>query len=137
MKSISVILPFFFVIQSLAQVHPVEQLDKQLNDFIINHDKKSAEILYHESFVLQASGGIKKYKKDMLSDIENKALNLEINETSDVKILQEGKTAVLTGILRQKGTWNGKSFDYTLLVTDTWVKTKKGWKIIAGHASIK
>jgi hypothetical protein len=137
MKSIFAILPFFFALSSFAQVHPVEQLDKQLNAYIINHDKKSAEGLYHDLFVLQASGGIKKYKKDMVSDIENKALTLEINETSDVKIIEEGKTVVLTGILRQKGTWNDKAFDYTLMVTDTWVKTKKGWKLLAGHASKK
>jgi hypothetical protein len=137
MKYLIITLSLLYSINSKAQKHPVELLDKQLNLMIIQHDVKQAEILYHDSFTLQASGGIKKYKADMLKDISNNALTLEINETTEVKILQEGKTVVLTGVLRQKGKWNDKPFDYTLLVTDTWVKTRKGWKLLAGHASIK
>jgi len=45
-------------------------------------------------------------------------------------------TAVLTGILQQKGTYKGNAFDVKLYVTDTWVKVNSKWVLLAGHATV-
>ncbi len=57
------------------------------------------------------------------------------NHTSQFDVRIVDKTAILTGILHQKGNYMGKGFDVQLLVTDTWVLTNNEWILLAGHAT--
>jgi ketosteroid isomerase-like protein len=111
--------------------------DKKLNALLQARNAKEADALYFDDFILTTSVGKPKTKQDILKEITNSAVQMEINETTDVKVRLHGNTAVLTAVLRQKGTYNEKAFDVQLLVTDTWVKTPAGWKLLAGHAGKK
>lgn len=114
----------------------VAETDKQLNLLIQQHDAQQAERLYADEFILTTSSGKVKLKKDMLGEIASPDLVLEINETTNVTVRILDNTAVLTGILHQKGRYKEKLFDVKLNVTDTWVKTTAGWKLLAGHATL-
>lgn len=114
----------------------VIEADAQLNVWIVQHAAQQAASFYADEFILTTSSGKVKSKKDMLAEILSSDLSLEINETTQVAVRVVDNTAVLTGILHQKGLYKGKSFDVRLNVTDTWVKTKIGWKILAGHATL-
>jgi hypothetical protein len=110
--------------------------DKQLNSYIMEHKVAAAADLYSDDFVLTTSSGTVKKKQDMLKEIGLLELQFEINETTNVQVRLIGNTAVLTGTLHQKGTYNKKSFDNQILVTDTWVFVNGGWKLLAGHATL-
>lgn len=114
----------------------VVETDKQLNLLIQQHDVQQAERLYADEFILTTSSGKVKLKKDMLVEIASPDLVLEINETTNVTVRILDNTAVLTGILHQKGKYKEKLFDAKLNVTDTWVKTTEGWQLLAGHATL-
>lgn len=109
--------------------------DRQLNQLIMAGDANAAAPIYLDEFVLTTSRGASKTKQDVVTEIGNQALHFEVNETSDVVIHQHGDVAVLTGTLHQRGVYHEKPFDSTLHVTDTWVRTKEGWRLLAGHAS--
>jgi hypothetical protein len=47
-----------------------------------------------------------------------------------------GDGAVITAKLWEKGTENGKPFDYTLWFTDTYVRTATGWRYVFGQSSL-
>jgi ketosteroid isomerase-like protein len=110
--------------------------DRELNALIVGHDAASARAYYDDAFVLTTSSGKMKSKHDLLAEIAAPALVLEVNETTDVVVRVRDDTAVLTGVLRQRGTYDGKAFDVRLRVTDTWVRTGGEWRIVAGHASV-
>jgi hypothetical protein len=114
----------------------VVQADAQLNKAIKMNDIAKAESFYANDFVLTTSSGKSKLKSDLLGEIGSPDLKLEINETENVKVRALNATAVLTGKLHQKGSYRGRGFDNFLLVTDTWVKTDSGWKLLAGHATL-
>lgn len=114
----------------------VMESDRQLNLLITQHADKGAARFYADEFILTTSSGNVKLKKDMLLEIASPDLTLEINETTQVHVRILENTAVLTGILHQKGKYKEKLFDVKLNVTDTWVKTKDGWKLLAGHATL-
>lgn len=114
----------------------VEKADALLNDYIRANNVRGAADFYSEQFVLTTSAGKLKRKADILAEIGSPDLTLEINRTDDVQVLIEGNTAILTGKLYQKGSYKQRSFDVVLLVTDTWIRTPAGWKILAGHASL-
>jgi ketosteroid isomerase-like protein len=114
----------------------IVQADAQLNESIKQHEAAKAAAFYAEDFVLTTSSGKQKVKSDMLGEIGSPDLHLEINETDSVSVRVLSSTAVLTGRLHQKGTYKGQAFDVFVLVTDTWVKTETGWKLLAGHATL-
>ncbi|MFZ6013670.1 MAG: nuclear transport factor 2 family protein [Bacteroidota bacterium] len=123
--------------QTLTDAEQVKQADEQLNDLIRQNNAQEAEKFYTEDFLLITSGGGAKLKQDILKEIGSTGLVLEINKTEDVKVRVHGTTAVLTGVLHQKGVYKGKAFDAFMQVTDTWIRTESGWKILAGHASLQ
>lgn len=110
--------------------------DKELNQLIISHRSKEAANIYADDFILTTSSGKVKLKQDMLADISTPDLTLELNETTQVTVRVVENTAVLTGILQQKGTFKGNAFDVKLSVTDTWVKVNSKWILLAGHATV-
>jgi ketosteroid isomerase-like protein len=113
----------------------VKKADIELNELILKKDAKRAAHFYADDFILTTSSGVTKYKQTMLDEIASKDLSLQINETVNVEVRMYESTAVLTGVLHQKGIYKGKEFDVWMLVTDTWVETSSGWKILSGHAS--
>lgn len=140
MKLLTLLLLIITSAPALAQDQNFEtqiiQADAQLNELIKNNQSAKAESFYADDFVLTTSSGKSKVKADMLTEIGLADLKLEINETENVKVRVLNSTAVLTGKLHQKGTYKGQTFDHFLLVTDTWVKTDKGWKLLSGHATL-
>jgi ketosteroid isomerase-like protein len=113
----------------------VKKADIELNQLILKKDSKHAARFYADDFILTTSSGKTKYKQTILDEIASEDLTLEINETLNVEVRMHGSTAVLTGTLHQKGIYKGKEFNVWMLVTDTWVETSGGWKILSGHAS--
>ncbi|GEM_PF-2250425 len=108
--------------------------DRQLNERILAHDVSAAAAFYTDDFLLTTSSGRTKTKSDMLTDVGSPEVALDINQTSAVSVRVHGDTAVLTGVLRQRGTHRGQPVDVTLRVTDTWVREGGQWHLLAGHA---
>jgi hypothetical protein len=123
-------------IKEVSDKETVIQADKELNLLIMQHATTKAATFYADEFILTTSSGKSKLKKDMLAEIASPDLALDINETSNITVRVLENTAVLTGTLHQKGVYKNKPFDVKLIVTDTWVKIGKRWKILAGHATL-
>ncbi len=136
----TLLISWFLVATSLWNTTSIEEAviarDQELNQLIISHRSKEAANIYADDFILTTSSGKVKLKQDMLADISTPDLVLEINETTQVKVRVVENTAVLTGILQQKGTYKGNAFDVKLYVTDTWVKVNSNWILLAGHATV-
>ena len=113
----------------------IKRAEIELNQLILDKNSKRAAAYYANDFILTTSSGKVKYKQDMVNEIASLQLSLIVNETSNVEVRIVGSTAVLTGTLHQKGSYRGKFFDNWFLVTDTWIETPSGWKILSGHAS--
>jgi hypothetical protein len=114
----------------------VKIADETLNRHILKNEVAFASGFYRDEFILTTGSVKQKTKADVLSEIGSSDLKLQVNLTENVEVRVVGQTAVLTGILHQQGSYKEKSFDVKLWVTDTWVKTETGWKILAGHASL-
>jgi ketosteroid isomerase-like protein len=114
----------------------VARRDRELNALIVRDDATAARAYYDDAFVLTTSSGKMKSKDDLVREIAAPGLVLDTNETTDIVVRVRAGTAVLTGVLHQRGTYDGKAFDVRLRVTDTWVRTDGQWRILAGHASV-
>jgi ketosteroid isomerase-like protein len=59
---------------------------------------------------------------------------VEVDDSQKVRVW--GDTAVVTAKLWLKGTRDGKAFDRKLWFSDTYVRTKSGWRYVFGQASL-
>lgn len=57
-----------------------------------------------------------------------------VNEATDVRLHSD--SAVVTGIYREKGTNNGKPYDFRARFTDTWIFENGEWRCAASHSTI-
>ena len=64
-------------------------------------------------------------------------MTYEYQEDTEQTVRIWGDTAVVTALLRSKGTENGKPFEHQLWFSDTYVRTPAGWRYAFGQASLR
>jgi Domain of unknown function (DUF4440) len=75
-------------------------------------------------------------KQAMLKDIADKPNNkVNAEEMSDLKVRLYGNTAIATYRSTYDMLVRGEHRARTIIATDTWVKGKDGWKLVASHGS--
>lgn len=118
-----------------AADHPVVALDQALNRLYQKQDAAAVEAFLAEGFTLVYDGGPPLDRAAFLARVGSKDVAMALHESTSVKVVALGDTAVLFGDLRQKGTVRGTPFDLRMKVCFTWVKAGDTWKVLAGHAA--
>jgi ketosteroid isomerase-like protein len=129
---------------SLAQASPEEDrravaaLDTEFQAAVKRNDAGTIERIQHDDMVLVLGDGRVFTKADHVKAAREKTILYEIQDeepgTQEVRVL--GDTAIVTALLRIKGTSEGKPFDRRLWFSDTYVRTPEGWKYFFGQASL-
>jgi hypothetical protein len=89
-----------------------------------------------DNFVLVTGSGRVYTKADLLEDARSGRTTYEHQEDTDQVVRIWGDTAVVTAKLWEKGVTDGKAFDSTLWFSDTYVRTRDGWRYVFGQASL-
>ena len=129
----------------IAQASPeddrraVAALDTEFQAAVKHHDVATIDRIQHPDMVLVLGDGRVYTKADHISAAREKKIVYEIQDeepgTQTVRV--HGDTAVVTALLRIKGTSEGTPFDRRLWFSDTYVRTPEGWKYFFGQASLK
>lgn len=116
----------------------VAALDTEFQAAVKHHDTVTIDRIQHPEMVLILGDGRILTKADHLQAAHEKKIRYEIQDeeagTQAVRVL--GDTAVVTALLRLKGTKEGVAFDRRVWFSDTYVRTPEGWKYFFGQASI-
>jgi hypothetical protein len=91
--------------------------------------------LLADDFILVTGSGKTYNKADLLNEARGGLVVYEHQEDTEQTVRVWGDTAVVTAKLWEKGTDNGKPFDYTLWFSDTYVRTSTGWRYVFGQSS--
>jgi hypothetical protein len=89
-----------------------------------------------DDFTLVTGSGKTYSKADLLAEARSGNFHYEHQEDTDQTVRMWGDTAVVTAKLWEKGTNNGKPFDYTVWFSDTYVRTPAGWRYVFGQSSL-
>jgi predicted heme/steroid binding protein len=82
------------------------------------------------------SNGQFQTKKDLISDLTDKAHNVTFRETlANMKVRVYGDTAVANYSETYDALTSGKRIAKTIITTDTFVKVGGQWKLAAAHSS--
>ena len=122
----------------IDDVKAVAALDTEYQAAVERNDAQTMAGILADDFVLVVGKGTVYTKADLLKSARDKDAiyekQVEIEDSQKVRVW--GDTAVVTAKLWLKGTSGGKAFDRKLWFSDTYVRTKEGWKYVFGQSSI-
>ena len=117
----------------------VAALDTEYQAAVGRNDAATMDRILADDFVLVLGNGKVQTKAELLQEARDKTITweqqTEVDDSQKVRVW--GDTAVVTAKLWVKGrTKDGRTFDRKLWFSDTYVKTKAGWRYVFGQASL-
>jgi ketosteroid isomerase-like protein len=116
--------------QTVARLDAVYQAAVKANDIAIMDE------ILADDFVLVTDRGASLTKADLIKEAREKRTIYEYQEveegTQKVRIWRD--TAIVTALLRVKGTRDQNPFDYKVWLNETYVRTPTGWRYVFGQA---
>lgn len=116
----------------------VAAIDVAYQAAVKRNDAEAMERILHDDFVLVLGNGASFSKADLLRDAREEKFVYELQDeeagTQTVRIF--GDTAIVTAKLLLKYTRAGEPFQRSLWFSDTYVRTKDGWRYAFGQASL-
>ena len=125
-------------ISAKSDAEVVAALDTQYQAAVERNDAATMDRILADDFVLVLGNGTVYTKPDLIKEAQSKSITWEQQREIEgsQKVRVWGDTAVVTAKLWVKGTQDAKSFDRKLWFSDTYVRTKTGWRYVFGQASI-
>ena len=115
----------------------VAALDTEYQAAVKNNDAATMDRILADDFVLVLGNGKTYTKADLLKSARDKNQTYEHQEDSEQTVRVWGDTAVVTALLWLKYSNKDGSFEYKLWFSDTYVRTKSGWRYVFGQASLR
>jgi len=120
----------------------VAALDTEYQVAVERNDWQTMDRILHPDFTLVLGNGKVVSRAELIEDARGKHTEyekqVEMPGTQTVRLFGKD-TAVVTALLWLKGTQTGdqSKFEYKLWFSDTYVRTKNGWRYAFGQASLK
>lgn len=115
----------------------VAALDTQYQAAVKANDAAAMAKILADDFILVIGNGAVSTKADLLKEAEDRVREYTHQEDSEQTVRLWGDTAVVTAKLWMQGMRkDGTPFDYKLWFSDTYVRTKDGWRYVFGQASL-
>lgn len=138
MKLFFTIALFFTSLVLVAQTdtaslkNAMSNLDKAL----VNKDEKTLQQLLHKEVSYGHSSGWVQNKNDILADFKSgKLVYSKIENSSVIIVAQNQKWATVRTTTNAEGELDHKSFQLKLHVLQVWIKTKRGWQLLARQST--
>ena len=116
----------------------VAALDTEYQAAVFANDAATMDRILADDFTLVLGNGTVHTKAELIDEARSRGIaweqQKEVDDSQKVRVW--GDTAVVTAKLWVKGTRDGKTFDRKLWFSDTYVRTKDGWRYVFGQASL-
>jgi ketosteroid isomerase-like protein len=115
----------------------VGALDAEYQEAVKQNDAATMERILSDSFVLVTSSGRSYTKSELLEEAKAGHTHYEHQEDTDKTVRLWGDTAVVTAKLWEKGTEDGKPFEYKLWFSDIYRRTPTGWRYVFAQSAFR
>jgi ketosteroid isomerase-like protein len=112
-------------------------LEKKWNDVYKRSDIAAMDALLADDFIITVEDGSTFSKPGYIAHNGDSAVHVTTSEMSDLQVRMHGNTAVVTGAYHEKGTENGKPYEYRDRFTDVWMNMNGKWQVIVSHYSLR
>lgn len=114
----------------------VAKLDTDFQSAVKRGDLETMDRILLDDFVLVVGNGKVFTKADVLEEARTTVFERQDEEPGTQVVRVWGDTAVVTAKLWLKGTSHGVAFDRRLWFSDTYVRTRRGWRYAFGQSSM-
>lgn len=121
---------------SADDAQTVAALDTEYQAAVKNGDAATMNRILADDFVVVTGSGKVYTKADLLEMARTHRIQYEHQEDSNQTVRVWHDTAVVTAELWMKGADQGKSFDWHVWFSDTYVRTPGGWRYVHGQVSL-
>ncbi len=122
--------------KAVADESKIFALEKTWTDAYKQHSIPIMVSLLNEDFTITVEDGNVFGKTGYIAHTADSSTQVDVAEESDIKVRVHGNLAVVTGAYHERGTSNGKRYEYRDRFTDVWVKTGEQWQILASQYSV-
>ena len=116
----------------------VRKLEQKWTEAYKDRDIDALSKFLTEEFVITVEDGNTYSKAGYITHSADTSVHVQVAELSDlhVHVRGGGNIAVVTGAYHEIGRSNGKPYEYKDRLTDVWVRTGNGWRVLASHYSV-
>ncbi len=112
-------------------------LEKDWNTAYKQGDIAKMNSLLADDFMITIEDGRTFSKSGYIALNGYTTVQVQVSDLSDLKVRTHGNNiAVVTGAYHEKGTSQGKAYEYHDRFTDVWMSTEGRWQIIASYSTI-
>jgi len=111
-------------------------LERMWNEAQLHRDAKALAGMIGDKFVDTEWNGDVSERGKFLADIADPRFKVLSMNIQDLKVRLYQDSAIVTGVYRAKGTFQGKPYDHLGRFTDTWVFDNARWQCVASHTSL-
>jgi len=127
---------FTFAQKNSAATAAILDLEKKWTDAYKLADLNTMNSLLNEDVIVTVEDGKVYSKSGYLTHSVDKTVKVLLAEITDVRVRVDDDTAVVTGAYHEKGTKNGKAYEFNDRFTDVWKDHGGKWQLIASHFSV-
>lgn len=127
---------FTFAQKNSAATQVIMDLEKKWTDAYKQADLNTMNSLLNEDVIVTVEDGKVYSKSGYLTHSVDKTVKVLLAEINDVRVRVDDDTAVVTGAYHEKGTKNGKAYEFNDRFTDVWKDHGGKWQLIASHFSV-
>jgi ketosteroid isomerase-like protein len=102
---------------------------------IVAGDRPALERLLHSDFVITSGDGQLRDKAGELADLVADGFKVHEFRLDDARVRTIGTTAIATGILRWRMTFEGRESSIERRTTMTWINDGGRWQLVAQHVA--
>jgi len=116
----------------------VAALDTEYQAAVERNDAETMARILHPEFTLVLGDGRLYSREDLLRSARTKSVVYEkqVEEPGTQRVQIHGDVAIVTALLWLKGRTDGKDIERRLWFSDTYVRTREGWRYLFGQASL-
>ncbi len=115
----------------------VARLDTEYQAAVAANDVPTMARILSDDFVLTTGSGKCFTKEDLLAEARGGRTVYAFQDDSQRTVRLWGDTAVVTALLRAKGTEDGEPFGYRVWFSDTYVRTSGTWRYVLGQSGAR
>ncbi|HEY6370471.1 MAG TPA: nuclear transport factor 2 family protein [Candidatus Sulfotelmatobacter sp.] len=114
----------------------IAAIDTQYQLAVKENDAATMDRILADDFILVTGSGKTYSKADLLAQARSGRVHYERQDDTNQTVRTWADTAVITALLTEKGTDEGKPLEKTVWFSDTYLRTPSGWRYVFGQSSL-
>lgn len=121
------------VAQNTKVEQEIRKLEREWFDSYVRGDRAAFDRIVADDVVITYGNGSVGNKSQAIAEIKAPADSSYSLTSDDIQVRVYGETAIVTGRVTEKGTFNGRSLNSQSGYTDVWVRRNGRWQVVAAQ----